>query len=596
MHLKTKTDLTCRLLFVFFIVVCLLGVSTSIYMNYVDRSLWLDEAMLSYSFGKRSPTNLWDGPFEANQIAPLAWLYVVKLITIAFGNTEFILRIASIVFYILTISALYYYVHSCLDYSKMIAMACAGMYANLPFVLQYSNVFKPYIADGFFVLLTLITFAEFRKRGEKQIRKLCLIWCVLIWFSNPVVFVMAGCLIVEMIISLKMKDWKRLGNLVLIGTCILACFIVYYIFWLRPVAVSDYMQNFWRKDNFPLIPTSLNDLFRIKHSLYQVFRGFGRVDSCLMLVLACFSGIYVIWKKKREHLYIIVSTVVALCVSYLHFFPMSDRLWLFYLPLMVVFCFTVVEDFTYSYNWNYKWKWPKPVLGMIMPLVMVLAAGGIPKYLGKAENVYWPREELNGEIDYLAEHIQRDESVYVYFHSTYGWQYKLGYNNHSIGGFEDNVIYGTVFFLKDMDCEKEINKVLSYDKLYIASSHLIPKRFFQLEQAMKKTGHMELIYYEHRTPLWFFCKDLADSKINATWDYNPYSGMLRIHNIGPAWLNHEYETVRVVDKASGLEAKLPKNIAPGKKVEIALKCGDNARLTLMNEEGIVCPVGRFKHE
>lgn len=592
--METSREKIRTILIFFFFVVCLLGVATSIYMNFVDRSLWLDEAMLSYSFGKRDLTNLWDGRFEANQIAPLAWLYVVKLITIVFGNTEFTLRIASIVFYVLTIFALYYYVHICLGFSKMITMACAAMYANIPFVLQYSNVFKPYIADGFFVLLTLIAFDRFRKRGENQTWKLCLIWCVLIWFSNPVVFVMAGCLIVEVIISLKDKDWKRLGKLVLIGACILACFIVYYVFWLRSVAVSDEMQDFWEGNIFPLIPTSLNDLIRIKVSLYQIFCGFGSVDRRIMEVLAFLAGIYVIWKKKRDHFYIIVSTIVALCASYLHFFPISDRLWLFFLPLMVVFCFTIIEDFSCSYEWNNKSKWVKPILWIVFPLMLVIAAGGIPKYLGRAENVYWPTEELNGEIDYLSEHVQKDEPVYVYFQSTYGWQYKLGYDNHSIGGFKNNVVYGTVVFVKERDCEKDIEKVLSYDKLYIASSHLNPERIFQLMRAMKKAGHVELIYYEHQTPLWFFCKDLSDSKINAVWDHK--NGVVRIRNQGPAWLNHEYETVRVVDEASGAEANLPKLIAPGQEVEVKLTCGDDAKLTLMNEDGIISTEGGFRHE
>ncbi|MBR2706500.1 MAG: hypothetical protein IKE74_04580 [Mogibacterium sp.] len=105
---------------------------------------------------------------------------------------------------------------------------------------------------------------------------------------------------------------------------------------------------------------------------------------------------------------------------------------------------------------------------------------------------------------------------------------------------------------------------------------------------------MELIYYEHQTPLWYFSKNLSDSKINAVWDYK--NGVVRIRNIGPAWLNHEYETVRVVDKVSGTAAYLPKLIAPGQEVEVALTCGDEAELTMMNEEGIICIEGGFRHE
>ena len=50
------------------ILVCLCGIGTSIGVNAVNRSLWLDEAMLADSFSNRTLANLWDGAFDNKQI------------------------------------------------------------------------------------------------------------------------------------------------------------------------------------------------------------------------------------------------------------------------------------------------------------------------------------------------------------------------------------------------------------------------------------------------------------------------------------------------------------------------------------------------
>ena len=333
-----------RIIAAVFVLICIAGIATSIGMNLVNRSLWLDEAALSYSFGKRSLLNLWDGQFEVNQIAPLGWLYCVKVITVFFGNTEFTLRIASVLFYALTIAALYYYVHHSLGCTGLTALAGAALYAGLPFILKYSNVFKPYIADGFFVLLVLIVFAAYR---AKQIRmwQLCLIWCVLIWFSNPVVFVQAGCLLTELVSAVKRKDKGAFARLTAVGVIILFCFVVYYFFWLRSVAVGQEMQGYWEGDSFPLIPRSGNDLKRMIHSVLILFSGFSR-DKWAMMIVSAAAGVHAIWKKKKEQLYVILATLTALAASSAHFFPISDRLWLFFIPLIAVFCMTGLEEYS----------------------------------------------------------------------------------------------------------------------------------------------------------------------------------------------------------------------------------------------------------
>ena len=637
---KQKGKILFSFLKLMYLFVCIWGVATSISMNLVNRSLWLDEAMLSYSFGKRTLLNLWDGAFEADQIAPLGWLYFVKLITVICGNTEYTLRIASILFYALTMVALYCYVHKSMGYAQLTALACAALYANLPFMLKYSNVFKPYIADGFFVLLVLISFAAWRK-GKLQTWSLTLIWCVLIWFSNPVVFLQAGCLLVELFCALKEKKWTQFRQLFLVGAGILSCFVFYYLFWLRSVAVSDYMQGFWENNSFPLIPTSRQEVNNFLDSIHLLFKNFGKEQWAFFVLTAVVGTQSILTQKKREQLYIIVAIFAALAASWMRFFPISDRLWVFFVPLMIAFCLSGVEGFdqleavtalvAYLAVWLHSLsindrKWiaiiPLFVLfclvglrmlrkherlrklllqgfGVVVPLALVISGGGIQYYWGQPEKVYWPQEELNDEICWLEKHVQADEPVYVYYHSIYGWQYKQGNNNTSLGGYGGNVEYGEVPFNDAEKGQDEINKILKNKKIYIASSHLLSERFSPLAKALKINGNLELVLYEHRTPLWFFCKDLADSKIEASWEITKRDGdefTVRIHNVGPAWLNHEYENVYLLDTVSGAKTALPKLVAPGKEIDLIIKCANEPEFMLMNDEGPICTERTFHHE
>ena len=59
----------------------------------------------------------------------------------------------------------------------------------------------------------------------------------------------------------------------------------------------------------------------------------------------------------------------------------------------------------------------------LLTFVLVFSNSGIVKYLNE-ENVYWRGEELGKELDYLEQHIEPDELVYIYTSSRSGYKYK----------------------------------------------------------------------------------------------------------------------------------------------------------------------------
>lgn len=609
---QSKQDVFENILNLVFLITTVMGAATSIFMNFVNRSLWLDEAALAYSFSTRSFWNLWNGSLSNVQSAPLGWLYFEKILAVIFGNTEFVVRIGSILGFVLTMLLLWYLLRYCFRIKYPLG-ACA-FYANMPFILKYSNVFKPYIWDGFFVLLVILLFHLY-KSEKINYKGLAFGWAVLIWFSNPVCFFEGGLLLSEALFVLRgsrlnsqvvyggvwdriKKALKSLKEVIVTGVVILSGFIVYYFFWLREVAVSDAMQDYWAGKNFPLIPTSLDDLVKMKGMITGIFRHIGVCRNLFLLCMIAGFAVAVI-RKSRILIGCYIGIFITCFASYINMFPVQDRLWCFFYSVIVLLGFVGFDALLELklLKGNKVWGYAAGVL----ILLMVLSNNGIKTYLDR-ENVYWKGEELNNEIEYLQEHIKEDEKVYVYIGSINGFQYKNGYDNNSIGGYENNVIWGATPFTEGLDCKGELEKII-HNKTYIAASHYLKERdLSELLKGVYENGYFQLVSFEHETPLFFYCNDLRDSKVHVSYEVaessengDTVSMIVRIHNDGEAYLNHNWETVRLVNCENNSRFEMEKNVVPGQSTDILISYekGSNPLFCLKNEYGLICEDSEF---
>jgi uncharacterized membrane protein len=127
------------------------------YEYYTTRSLWLDEAALAVSL---TNMELWTAPYSAfveySQSAPLLYLYIVKAITLAFGNSETTLRVFSLFSYLAMLAVLYRLCADALHIRH--PLACVAFVACLPILTRYANEFKPYMCDCLAVLCVLYAF------------------------------------------------------------------------------------------------------------------------------------------------------------------------------------------------------------------------------------------------------------------------------------------------------------------------------------------------------------------------------------------------------------------------------------------------------
>ena len=545
------------------------GIYTSFLMNSIaNRSLWLDEAMLADSFSTRSLVHIFlDGQFAHLQSAPLLWLCFEKILTLFFGNTEYVLRIGSIIGFTGSIALLIFILaRFC---KSRLPLAAAALFANIPYILQYSNVFKPYIFDGFVSLLVLAAYGLWVKQ-KLGTRWLALIWAVLIWLAQTGCFIIGGCLFCEFLFSLAHKNRQEIRRTLLLGVVIAVSFVIYYFAWVQRMCSISGMQNYWAFKAFPLIPLSFKDLLRGISLMEEIFRQF---DKASLFIMACSGSaiVYSVWKKDKILIGALLGILVALFASYLGMYPVQDRLWCFAYPVFVLVAFATVEGIVH------RQKALHAVLAILL-IILVAEQNGYQKY-SVASNVYWKHEELNLELDYLARHMKPSDPVYVYSSAVPAFRYENGYKDKSFGGGKDNVILGkTLSFKNNSNCKEEIAKILSYPKIWIVSSHIVPERLTLLLQAMHERGYLELASYAYNTPLWWYCESLDDAKTRFTMtvesirdDGGYKEAVIKIQNTGETYLNNPFDDIYLVNQDNGNLYKINGLIAQGKSTSVTVR-------------------------
>ncbi len=566
-------------------VIVLLGVITCVYMNLVGRSLWWDEAALAYSFSERGLWNLTSEKFELIQSAPVGWLYLTKILTLIFGNTDFVLRIPSMLAYPTVLFLLYRIWKDV--FGVKYPMAGTAFAASFPLFLQYSNMFKPYLFDGLCCLLAVWFYHKFQK-GQWKDLQLGIGWAVLVWFSNPVCFVAGGLLLSRFVCSLKERRFQ-IKEFFPICIPLGGSFIAYYFYWLRQTATDDRMTGYWKDWNFPLFPTSLADLKQIVKLADTIFSQFYRLEYVVIILLAAFL-IYAIKCESEIFTGIYLGFFVTVFASGLNMFPVNKRLWLFIYPMIMLVVFAGLAKLIQQQN-----KTTVRVMGTILLGVAVLN-GGIRYYL-QEENVYWPGYEVKAEVDYLKDIISPGENVYVFCAQ---WPIFAYYNHYNLTELEETgnqVLVGMDPVTEKYDCEKDLEYITSSDKCYVIMGDTWDKKSHSalLFPTLHEQGYFQMVYNQYETPLWYYCRNIEDSQAAVSYEISDMQDdgeniiyEVKIKNTGKAYLNPKFETL-VWKSDEGDEISLPKNIAPGKTVtkKVTVPKGETVTYQLENEYGLI---------
>ena len=327
-----------------------LGVALRLAHYFDDRSLWSDEAALALNVIGRSFGELVD-PLTHEQAAPYGFLVVLRALMLAFGSSEYVFRATALA---AGIGSLLLFVPLArrLLTPRAVVLAVAIFSVTRPLV-RYSVEVKPYSLDVFVamaLLLALLSALRALDDGRLTTRfglGLGLAGAVSVWFSFPVVFVLAGAGITMFVRCVRRSELGALRGLALPGLMWAASFAVFYFVALRAAADNDFLHSFWANDPprqgapergafMPFPPTSVTDLRWFPHSLLGVFAdpvGFQLRGLAAFAFLAGCIG----FRAGRTTLALLLSPLLlTLLASAVELYPFNGRLLLFAAPALIL--------------------------------------------------------------------------------------------------------------------------------------------------------------------------------------------------------------------------------------------------------------------
>jgi hypothetical protein len=478
------------------------------------RSLWNDELWVAVAvitsdlFGSQAQWNA-----THPQLSGLLYLNTVKLLGIIFGYGEHVLRFFSLLAFLGTLFLVWKILRKVFDVDAVFAWGAVAMTSILPVYIRYSNELKPYMGDTFFILFVVWAYHLFSV-GKIKVFWLGIIYSLILLFSIPSSFFIAGVLIVEFICALKSKDKKRILTLLLSGLLVVLVFAAHYYFWLHNSTKWSTLISFWENNYFNMFPTNIEQILHNYKLIERLFMKSLFPFSVFLSCLMAFCGfLLVIFMKHKPSIAVGLSIVLWLIASHFEKYPIAFRLNLFVYALIIIYMFVCldrsklifrVKSLSNHLIANIKGKH----LALFFIVFSIWMGRDYIDYGGKG--LYFRGNQANELIEYVQTNIKDDEFLYVVNGAVVNkktvW-YKNGINNNSIGETDKkNIIWGSRFWRKNDEFNEDIEfgKIISARKCYILFCQI---KFGDYKDYLKKLsafGDLKLVKNVYETRLYYF--------------------------------------------------------------------------------------------
>jgi hypothetical protein len=411
-----NADTKRRLVITLVIATCLVGLFLRVYFFVINRSLWLDEAVLALNLVHRSFLGLLE-PLDFNQGAPVGFLLLQKAVICLLGSSDYILRLVPLLAGLASVPLMY--VVSKRYGGQLSVFISLGLFALSPRLVYYSSEVKQYSTD---VLITLVLLLIAQKCLEDQARPRALVVLGIVgslatWVSHPSVFVSAGILLALGLAFAVRRDSQRLFWLMGVGLAWgISLGLIYWIS-LRYLESNDSLLNYWSGSFAPLLPWGHLSWY------YSALTGMLRDPAALpvnaiVLGLSILGILSLAFRRWQLMLVLVAPFGLTLMASAVQRYPFSGRLLLFLVPLVLLLLAEGVER---------VWRLLLRVRGSLAGLV----SASLTVYLlyGPAaaayENVRSPPlgEHIKPVMAYASEHYQSTDLIYVYYGASAAFEF-----------------------------------------------------------------------------------------------------------------------------------------------------------------------------
>ena len=299
-----------------------------------NKSLWLDESALSLNIIERDFWGLIE-PLGYNQMAPIGFLLSTKFPVMAFGPSEYALRAFAL---LASLVGLFFFGKFLKRFNNPTLFVIGFSLFVFSFRLTYyAAEVKQYASDVMVgsIFLYMYLRKELLQENLLKVALLGILGSLLIWFSHPSIFILAG-IGIFLLLSANLRLIGHWYRLVALGLPWAASFLIEYVLFLGKDPNNEGMQAYWQHAFAPFPPQGFGDFEWYLNSIEEIFFytvGIGYAGQLLLLLalVAVWSGLA---KKDFRPLGLLTPLLLLYLASAFKMYPLSQRLLLFLTPLV----------------------------------------------------------------------------------------------------------------------------------------------------------------------------------------------------------------------------------------------------------------------
>ncbi len=409
------------------------GIILRIVQYLYNGSLFIDEArdtvvgILGRSFSDLfGPT-----PSIFTPSPPLGFFVIEKLCVQFFGDSEYVLRLFPLIAGIFSL-LLFYYVARLYISPKAIPLALI-LFATLEPLIYYSSSARPYSSDVAFALLIFLIIGYIYKRnfGTSSIICFGVFLGMIVWFSGPSIFVLAGAGTSIALFALIRKEWSKIRALSVIYLFWSISFIFYYFLYLRNIMDKEFTKwvaNSFKGENafVPFPPLSFSDVSLLVNTFITIFKDNGFLYVPGVAALSFILGCIALFRDRRDSFcFLLLPIFFTLAASAAAMYPFGHRMILFLVPSFLLIISTGIE-FIKAKTLNS----PATVSTVVAILLLFHPVAS------SVHHVFKPirHEETKPVLSYIRKNWQEGDTIYLHYRAHPAFEYyrnRYGFNKLS---------------------------------------------------------------------------------------------------------------------------------------------------------------------
>lgn len=399
-------------------ILILSGIIFRIREFFFNRPLWLDESFLALNITEKSLPELIFNHLSYLQHAPIVYIFFIKIINIISGNSEYSLRLFSLLCSLISIFVFYKLVLKIFNFTGV----CFSLFFftfSLS-LIYYSSETKQYSFD---LLITLLLVSNCflltkDKLNNSELATISIFTIASIWCSFNSPFILSGMLIILFLHhSLNKNKTMLLQGLVITSLTSLS-FYIYHNHSLYKITENKYLFKIWDWA-FITFPPNEKTIELITKLFQDVFS-----NASFIAIFYFTVGLISLFFAKNKIIYLLILSplIFITSASLIKIYPFYERFLFFIHPIIII---VVSKGIEFTLNGNNKIIRLANGL-LVLIFILLFISSSVSNFINPCI-----RNNIKGVLYTLKKNIMPGDLIYIHHLSQYPFKYyghKYGFN------------------------------------------------------------------------------------------------------------------------------------------------------------------------